>query len=271
MNNQAYNYLYSEPSQSSDTSLFGSYGKLNTHSVINNQSEQKLFAHHELTPKNNSYITREHTNNDLIFSFLILDLIIVIISLSIYRKQLSNTILALFSSKDYQQIESKSLVKHPLTTILFFGFILNMASFIYLIIENNILEISIPVDSNLLFYIIASLLSFYLIKLLFIFISSVIFNVLPHGKTYINYILLWTMNIGIFLSFFLWLMVYAYHWVLIPIFLTFYILLSSFRVIQTSLRILPKTDFNSFHFFLYLCTVEILPLIVLGKIVISGF
>jgi len=273
MNNQVFfNPLYSEPTHSSDTTLFGSYGNFEHHSNnISKVSELSLFTNHELKPNSSLYYIRNKNDNDLLFSFLIADLIIIIVLLGLYKKQVLNTTLALFSSKYYQQIEGKSLIKHPLTPSLFSIFLLNTSSLIYILLNHNILDIEVPDTPYLLIYIIGGLLSFYFIKILFVFFSSHIFNVANHGKTYINYILLWTTNMGVFLSFFLWLVIYTYHWILIPIFLLFYLLFTSLRILHTTTRILPKTDFNSFHFFLYLCTVEILPLIVLGKIVISGF
>jgi len=263
--------LYSEPTHYSDTSLFGQYG--NFEKSTNKTAQEKdlsIFTQHELKPNSSTYHSRPINNNDFFFSFLIIDLIVIIILLALYKKQLLNTLLALFSRKHYQQIEGKSLIKHPVLPSLFGVFLLNISLLVYIIIKQNIVDLKIPNTPYLLVYILVALLLFYFIKILIVYMSALLFDISKQGKTYISYMLLWTINMGVYLSFFLWLFIYAYHWGFIVVFLIFYSLFTSFRILHTSLQIAPKIQFNSFHFFLYLCAVEILPLMVLGKIVISG-
>ena len=262
--------LYSNPHYVSDTVLFRNYTNYQIQTTEHDIPKQSLFIGHELPSSNQNYLIREVANNDLVFTFLIADLIILLIMLSVYRKQLTHSVLALFSKRHYQEIEGKSILKHPVSIILFLVYILNFSLLIKVLIENNYLSTELQ-DMHFVFpKILFTLLIYYSLKTLFIFISAQIFNVSNFGRIYTDYIFIWTINMGVFLSFFLWFETYLNNWLLMPLFLSVWLLLSSLRIAQTLFRIIPKSEYNSFHFFIYLCTVEILPLAVLGKLVMMG-
>ena len=262
--------LYSNPNYISDTVLFSNYTNYKTPITSHNAPKQSLFIGHELSSSNQNYLIREESNNDFVFTFLIADLIILLIMLSVYRKQFTHSVLALFSKRHYQEIEGKSILKHPVSLILFLVYILNFSLLIKVFIERNYLSTEVQNMHFVFSKILITLLIYYSLKTLFIFISAQIFNIPNFGRIYIDYIFIWIINMGVFLSFFLWLETYLNNWLLMPLFSTIWVILSIFRIAQTLFRIIPKSEYNSFHFFIYLCTVEILPLVVLGKLMMLG-
>ena len=262
--------LYSKANHSTDTFLFSAFPNIEQYQPNASQKlDNSVFSEHLLHRQDQQYIQRNLQNNDYFFPFLIGNLIILITVLTLYRKQFSQTILALFSTKYYQQIELKTIIKHPITIIFFFVYIINFSLLIELIAADKNLELTLfnQSISIALLPIAISISVFYFFKIVSILISAQIFKVPNYGRIYIDYIFIWMMNIAIFSGVFLWLIVYYDNWLLIPILISIWILFSVLRIAQTLLRTIPKSDFNLFHFFMYLCAVEILPLIVLGKIV----
>jgi len=258
--------LYSQPLTSKDTSLFGNYIlEHDTTSVNVNMEASSFFTGHELTLKDQSYIKLNQQNSSLAFSILIADIIILLILFTSYRKQKMH--LALFSNKFYQQIAGKSLLKHPVGWSLFFVYSLNTSLLIVLFVQKDFIDFSIANTYYLLPRILGAILLFYLLKIIVIFFTGALFNVSNFRRIYIDYLFLWFVSMAIFLSAYLWFELYYQvawlHYLLLVIWLVF----TALRIAKPILRIIPKSDFNSFHFFIYLCSVEILPLIVLGKLV----
>ncbi len=266
--------LYSHDHNTADSSLFGDYPNIEKHQqYVSPKVSKSVFTEHLLHKQNELYQKRNTQNNDYFFPFLIGNLIVLITVLTLYRKQFSHTFFALFSAKYYQQIELKTIIKHPITIIFFFVYIINLGLLIELITDDKNLNFTIlnhsgPID---FITITLALTSYYLVKIISILASAHIFKAVNYGRIYIDYLLIWMMNIALLTGLFLWFFVYQNNALLLPMLASVWLLLSIFRISQTLLRIIPKSDFNLFHFFVYLCAVEILPLIVLGKLVILEF
>jgi len=266
MTDHTFYKLYSQPIVSSDTSLFGNYTPKNEAvPSITNTKTSSFFTGHELSLKNQSYIKLNQHSSSLGFSILIADFIIILILFTSYRKQKMH--LALFSNKRYQQIAGKSLLKHPVGWSLFFVYSLNISLLIVLFIQKDFIDFSTVNTYYLLPRILSVILLFYLLKIIIIFFTGALFKVSNFRRIYIDYLFLWFVSMALFLSAYLWLELYFQvawlHYILLVVWIIFTIL----RIAKPILRIIPKSDFNSFHFFIYLCSVEILPLIVLGKLV----
>ncbi|MCK5856235.1 MAG: DUF4271 domain-containing protein [Bacteroidales bacterium] len=257
--------LYSSPTSINDSSLFGNYDTTSTSKYLEPTASKSMFTGHELPLKNPSYINRNKFDFNYVFPFLIVDIIIILLLFNLYRKQSMH--LALFSNKYYQQILSKSMLSYPISWLFFFVYIVNISLYIDIILRKGIFDFNIPNMEYLLPIIILLAAAFYAFKIILIYLTASIFNVPAYRRVYIDYIFLWTMSMGIFLSAYLWLEVYFnFEW-LYFLFIGVWIIFGALRIITPIMKIIPKSDFNSFHFFIYLCTVEILPLIVLGKLV----
>ena len=258
--------LYSNPTSTDTTTLFGNYtiSDLNK-KHIDVKTEKSMFSAHELHKENSSYLKREHSNFDFAFPILIADLIFILLLFKLYRKQSMH--LALFSNKYYQQILSKSVLSYPISWMFFFVYIVNISLLVDVSLQKSNFNIEmLNIDYTLPIIILITTL-YYALKSILIFLIATIFKVGAYRRIYINYIFLWAMSMGIFLSAYLWFDLYTNISWLHLVFIGVWIIFGALRILTPIIKIIPKSDFNSFHFFIYLCSVEILPLIVLGKLV----
>jgi len=258
--------LYSNPTPTDTTTLFSNYNISDiSKKHIDVKTEKSIFSAHELHKENTSYLKRAHRNFDYAFPILIADIVFILLLFNLYRKQSMH--LALFSNKYYQQILSKSVLSYPISWAFLFVYIFNISLFIDISLQKNNFHIEMLNIDYTLPSIILIITLYYAFKSILIFLIATIFKVGSYRRIYIDYIFLWTMSMGIFLSAYLWFELYTDISWLYLVFIGIWIAFGALRILTPIFNIMPKSDFNSFHFFIYLCSVEILPLIVLGKIV----
>jgi len=268
MDTSFFNQLNSESKQiQKDSNIFTVY---NTASLANSgrvELTDSALVRGSVEVNNVVYIPVKESNSNLYFSALVLDMILLIVILGLYRNHFFYTVRALFSSKDYQQIESKSsIIKHPLIVILFSMFIVNISLLIG-VYANQFLGFY---SNEALFYLAIGLLGFYISKIIIVFFSAQIFDMSNVGRIYIDFLLISFSFLAVFFSLILWFDIYVGGKLFYGFSLVIIGLISLVRIFRTYRIIIPKSAFSPFHFFLYLCTVEILPLIVLGKLVMQG-
>ena len=250
-----------------DSNVFSDYNAVSSVNSETVKVTDSTLVRGSVEVNNGAYIPVKESNSNLYFSVLVLDMILLIVILGLYRNHFFYTVRALFSSKDYQQIESKSsIIKHPLIVILFSLFIVNISLLIGVYANQFIGSYS----NETLFYLAIGLLGFYLSKIIVVFFSGQIFDISNVGRIYIDFLLISFSFLAVFFSLILWFDIYVGGKFLFVFSLAIIGLISLVRIFRTYRIIIPKSAFSPFHFFLYLCTVEILPLIVLGKLVMQG-
>jgi len=267
MSDTTFYQLYVNSSPSTDSSLFGNYSNIqDKQTVVAKQTH--LFTDHELKVKNTEYLAYKKQNYDYAFPILVVELIVILILFSSYKKQKLH--LSLFVNKYYQKSMGKSLFHHPAGWAFFIIYTLNISLLFDILIKKDALSafsISSP-KSEILFPLIwLVVILFYFFKFFIILFTAEVFKVQSLRRLYTDYILLWFISMGLFLSTYLWLELYLNSQWLFPLLIGFWLVSISLRIFKPLSQIIGKSDFNSFHFFIYLCSVEILPLIVLGKIV----
>ncbi|RUA29100.1 MAG: hypothetical protein DSY76_03700 [Bacteroidetes bacterium] len=269
MSDTTFYQLYVSDTSSTDSSLFGNYSNLNTKKTAIPQQQTHFFTNHELKVKNTEYIVRNNQNNNYAFPILIIETIIILILFNTYKKQKLH--LSLFFNKFYQKSMGKSLFHHPAAWLFFIISTLNISLLVDLLVKKNILGLfnDFPQKNEFLLpKIWLAVILFYFIKFSIIYFTGKIFNVEKLRREYSDYILLWFISMGLFLNAYLWLELYLNSQWIYPVLIGFWVVSVSLRILKPLSQIIAKSDFRSFHFFIYLCNVEILPLIVLGKIVL---
>jgi len=129
---------------------------------------------------------------------------------------------------------------------------------------------SVPAGlSNLIFtgLIFSGLFLFHLFKSVIVYVSGIIFNTRESARLYQLNILIFNHIIGIFLF---PMTLVASYWnsiVFLSLGLVFISLLILYRVFRGILTGLNNKSYNLFYLFLYLCTLEILPLLLLYKVI----
>jgi hypothetical protein len=113
--------------------------------------------------------------------------------------------------------------------------------------------------------------AFSLLKILAIWLISVTFKNKETAKEYIQNILIYNLVTGILLLPLLLLMIYTYHELFLYVAGGLVLIMIFLRFIRGVVIGLSDSKFSLIHLFLYLCTLEILPLIVAAKFLSKYF
>lgn len=110
-----------------------------------------------------------------------------------------------------------------------------------------------------------------LFKILLIWLISITFKNLETAREYIQNILIYNLALGILLLPILLLIVYTYHQLFLYIAGILVVILLGLRFIRGIAIGISDPKFSLFHLFLYLCTLEILPLAFAAKFLSKYF
>jgi hypothetical protein len=113
--------------------------------------------------------------------------------------------------------------------------------------------------------------AFSLLKILVIWLISVTFKNKDTAKEYIQNILIYNLVTGILLLPLLLLIIYSYHELFLYVAGGLVLIMIFLRFIRGVAIGLSDAKFSLFHLFLYLCTLEILPLLVAAKFLSKYF
>ncbi len=212
----------------------------------------------------------DQTNNSSFINWTFLfALVFIAILLSINR----SLILKTFKSIWYYNLTNilfRNFVSREYIYYLFLyiNFVLNFSIFIYLLL-NIYLHLS---GFQLYTFIFFGVMMIYFFKHLFIYIFELIFPSLKSILIYNFTVLLFNISLGVFLLPLNLLIAYSFD-SLSVIFVYFTVVVIVFSYILRLFRgfLITYNYFNIsiVHFFLYLCTFEILPLFVLYKIIVD--
>lgn len=173
-----------------------------------------------------------------------------------------------FSRKGDVTIKTPGLV---ISLFFFFNFIFSVSIFLFLLLKNFAPEL-VPAISNLMLiaFILAAILIFYLFRLLYIKISGFIFKTNEKSTQQLNIYINTENALGILLIPILLLSLYtSFQFVLFAGILLFIIFLV-IRWIKTFFIGISVGGFTVLHLILYLCTLEILPILIVIKLVEYG-
>lgn len=232
-----------------------------------------IFVKHQLQNQNDlNLINKFESASSWLFIYLLITLLITSLISQFYRKRFSIVLNAPWQNRYYNQINNESkLFDNPLNFMLFILYAANLAFFIVMAIlnfRNDILQ-----NWNIfgVFSIFTLLIMGYtFIKTLAAKFTSILFKQSEFSTIYGAQLHLSQNNVGVYLLPFLWILMYhpiPYSYRLIAFLL---IAFGVFRLIKTLLSITYSTRLSMYQIFLYLCTVEILPLIVVIKFVYNN-
>jgi hypothetical protein len=225
-----------------------------------------VFKPHNLVPKHPGPLAIEHQATNWITIVFLVCLFIFAWIQSTYSKRLSQIFRAVAQPHHVNQLERDgNIFKERIALGLGLNYYLVMSIFIF-----QILSVfgSIPAGFNNLVMagiIFTGLFLYQLLKSLVIHGSGMIFNTREYAREYHLIILIFNYIIGIIL---LPVVVVSFYWNN-PAFLITGIVISSlliiYRIIRGFLTGQENKSYNLFYLFLYLCTLEILPLLLIYK------
>jgi len=226
------------------------------------------FSSHSLQTRNLQPLENHQFQPDWILGIFFLGFIILAWTNFFYSKRMKQIILASLSKRFINQlVRDGNLFKERISLSLAVVYIMSFSLLIY---QGNqfILKLSLWNFHEILFYllIVASLLAFWLIKIGLISMLGAIFKTPATTHYYLLNLLIFSILDGILLLPLLFCVVYLKSGILLYISLSITTILFIFRFVRGFLIGLSLTKFSYLFLFVYLCTLEILPLLMLIKL-----
>ena len=185
-----------------------------------------------------------------------------------FRRRLEMIFRGIFA-KNYanQLIREGNLFNERIGLILFLVYLAMMSMFVYQALP--LYNISIDLPPSLVY---ASILGFFLglwfLKVFMIKTLSLLFNTDDNSRNILSNMYLYNLFAGIVLLPIVTCMAFANLEIFFYIGLTIIAFIYILRIIRESIIGITLIKFSVFHLILYLCTLEILPMVVLAKILV---
>jgi Domain of unknown function (DUF4271) len=220
-----------------------------------------------------SAMERPVSGKEALFYLLSAFVLLLAFVKTVYSKYFANMFTVAFSASLKQKQLREQLMQAPLPSLflnILFVFVLGV--YISFLIQK-------PVGGNFtnsywlqLLYCIGVVAGIYLVKFVVITFSGWVFNIKDGTNVYLFIVFLVNKLIGIFLLPFLIIMAFApSSWWNVLITLS-YILLAGFLVYRYAVSYGPvrrEVKVSQFHFFVYLCAFEIVPMIVIYREILN--
>jgi hypothetical protein len=179
-----------------------------------------------------------------------------------------------FNQSSLRMLQNREqLLQNSFASLLMnIGFILSFSMMVTLLIFNkHLLPLSFWEGYG---YICLFFVALYLGKYLFLLLAGYTFNSMELMQTYIFVIFMINKVLGILLIPFILILAFAkpqFHSIAIVGGAVLSVLLILYRYLFSLTTVRNKLHISSFHFFLYLCAFEIVPILILYKLVVQYF
>lgn len=210
---------------------------------------------------------------DLLF-YLIIGLLLLYGLINNIFPQYYIKLFSQFSKSSLREAQNREqLVQNSFASLISnIGFVLSFSLMSTLLIFNNHL---LPISFWLAyFYICAFFALLYLGKFIVLQLMGYVFNVRELVNTYIFVVFMINKVLGILLIPFVLILAFSkpmYYSIAVGAGAVLTVLLFLYRYLFTLTSVRNKLHISSFHFFLYLCAFEILPLLILYKFILQYF
>ncbi len=200
-----------------------------------------------------------------------ISIFLLIILKTYYQKSLTQVVNTLVNFQLSEKIlREKNIIVRRAFFILNINYIFLFSLFVLLILQLYDFHVT---ENYFVSYLLITgfVMLFLLARLILLYVTGIVFNSLPVISEYIHNIYLINKNIGIILLPVIFISLYT------PGYISKIILLTTLGIVSVAtifkyirgLQIIIKNDILKFYSFLYLCTLEVLPLVVSFKIIIS--
>lgn len=203
-----------------------------------------------------------------VFYWLIsLSIILVVIKL-LFPKRLANSLLALISGKSFSLLRQDGFVPSHIVNILLSmlyvfaaGLLISSLTTKYYLEDENL-----SWNFNNAIVISLVIAAFSVLKILFIYITQWIYQVKETALNYLNIIVLSYNVFGVIMFFGLWLIFYINFQIGLIFILSLNSIIFIIKLLKLSNLSVAQNNFSLFSFIVYICTVEILPLMIAQKL-----
>ncbi len=236
-----------------------------------NTVKTSFFTSHQMKPGQINPVYFIKFQPDWILVLFLLSFVLLAWIQVSYSKRLKQILLAPYSKRFLNQmIRDGNVIKERISVALVIVYAIGISLFLYqiniLLYHHTIYNVT---GFQLYLLIMVSLLIYWLVKILLIRFLGKIFKTYQATHEYILNILILIFVSGILLLPLLVLTVYLKSVFLLHICMIFFILLFLFRFIRGFIIGISLSKFSYVLLFVYLCSLEILPVIILAKLILS--
>ncbi len=211
---------------------------------------------------------RQPNSKDMIFYILMGLVIMLAIIRIIFTKYIYN-LFTLFFQTSFRQNQTRDQMVQDSIASLLTNLIFVLCGGIYISLMTNYFDANNLTFSMMVIYGSIAVTATYLFKYIFLSLLGWIFNIKEMIQSYNFVVFLLNKIIGICLVLFIWLIAFSTEGVKqvsVTISICLLILLFIYRYIVGISIARKGIQVNAIHFFLYLCCVEVLPLMLLFKV-----
>ncbi|GAB1403576.1 hypothetical protein MASR1M74_07540 [Lentimicrobium sp.] len=212
--------------------------------------------------------SRYSPNYDFIGFSLIIILVLLAWSRHFYQRRLKQIVRAFYAPYFVNQLmRDGNLVRERITAGLGMIYVIATATLAFglIIIEP---PFKLLYGDGLWFYLIlvAGITLFWLLKVIFIGFTGKLFGTSNFASEFIITIVIFNLVAGLFSFVLIFAWIYTGEMLLLYITLGLFILIYSYRFLRLFMVGMKVQSFSVVYLFLYLCTLEILPVLILAKL-----
>ena len=226
------------------------------------KAKKSLFVNHELQVSDFSPIVSQKNNTDFVLAAIILCVLLISISRLLSAKGLSNILKSLVSIR-HLIMPGFDVFNKRISFLLFVNYIISFSLLIFFFAAFHP-NLASNFEANFFIFIkiIGAVLALLLYKYIFIKLFALVFKTETQALNHGNIIYFSNQAIGVFLLPLIIITVYLNSLVFLYISSGIFVFYSVFRFARCFFLEINKSSFSVFHLFLYLCTLEILPLFI---------
>jgi len=235
-----------------------------TYRYLINSTYYPFFA----SPINMFMPERKPNSKDMIF-YILLGLVIVLAIIRIIFTKYMRNLFTLFFQTSFRQNQTRDHLAQDSIASLLTNLIFVLCGGIYISLMTNFFDANSLTFTTMVIYGSIAVTVTYLFKFIFLSFLGWIFNIKEMIQSYNFVVFLLNKIIGICLVPFVWLIAFStdgIRQVAVTISICLLILLFIYRYIVGISIARKGIQVNALHFFLYLCCVEVMPLMLLFKV-----
>jgi hypothetical protein len=228
---------------------------------------KSLFVHRDCITPN---ITVPLNENFISVSFLFC-LVILALTNVIYRRRLRQIIKSFINQSTIKQlIRDGNLLNETISLFLLLNYFVLYSIIIY-ISNKYILTSSFFSNSGYILFIqiISIVISFFILKILLIRLTGTIFKTKKETREYLLLLFIFNESTGLILFPFLVFIIYLKLYFLLYFLLFILLLILFYRILRVIFNRISVSNFSVYYLILYLCGIEILPLLIFFKLIYS--
>ncbi len=206
-------------------------------------------------------------HNSWVFYWLLVLSVLIVVLKILFPKRLVDSLTGLISKKSYSRLRQDGFIPKNIVNILLTAFyIASLGLFITAITYHFYFEKNINLSFKSAIYVTLIVAVYISLKFSFILISQWIYQAKEIAINYLNIIVLSYNIFGAVIFFGLWILFYLNFYLGLLMIVSILSILFIIRLLKLAVLSEQKNNFSLFSFIVYICTVEILPLIIAQKL-----